>query len=129
MKINCRGPNLENMMNETAVHSLIRLVLLRRLQKSKLVRYYCGRAIFSSNGAIFSTIQRQVGPINQFSTSPWIGSYDLSNQWDRLRLWSRFVGWSSLFWPVTYLTAQAWVRVEEKKPGANHIIWRANSKF
>ena len=72
---------------------------------------------FLLNEAIFSSIQRRIGPINQHSTVPWLSfpslqivgendasripknsGYDLSGRWNRFcLLWSRFAGFSPLF--------------------------------
>ena len=56
------GPNLENRVDEAAIRSVIRPVLLWQLRMSELVRCDSKRALFSSpNKDVFSSTQPRIG--------------------------------------------------------------------
>ena len=135
---NRRGPNLENRVDETTIRSVIRSVLPWRLRTNELVRYHGERALFFSlNEAVFSSIQRRIGPINQHSTVPWLafpspnnrwkwcripknGGHNLSGRWNRFcLLWSKFAEFSPLFrlffrfWCVMVDPCQQWRNAAE----------------
>ena len=81
-KTNRMRPNLDNRMDEAAIRSVIRPVLLWQLQMSELVRCHVERALFSSpNGAVFSSIQPRIGPINQHTTAPWLSFPSPNSRW------------------------------------------------
>ena len=66
--------------DEAAIRSVFRPVLLWLLRISELVRCHGERALFSSpNGAVFSSIQTRIGPINQHNTVSWLSFPSLNS--------------------------------------------------
>ena len=100
IKINRMGPNLQNRVDEAAMRSVIRPVLLWQLRMSEQVRCHGERALFySPNGAVFLSIQPRIGPINQHRAAPWL-FFPSQNSWRRWRFANPIKRWPWSFRPM-----------------------------